>query len=133
VLAGPVDSHLLPPTDDRVHYLGSLPHARTAELFNALNVGAICIRDTPFGRYCFPQKAYEMFACGLPVAAARVGAMPSLLAETPSCLYQADDAESLAGVLLSQLENPITSTAVIDDWEKLMASIEPKLIKLARH
>jgi glycosyltransferase involved in cell wall biosynthesis len=132
VLAGPVDAHLPPPVDDRVHYLGSLPHARTAELFNALDVGAICIRDTPFGRYCFPQKAHEMLACGLPVAAADVGAMPDLLAETSSCLYQADNPESLASVLLAQLENPIASTVAIDDWEKLIGSIEPKLAKLIR-
>lgn len=132
VLAGPVDPRLPPPQDDRVHYLGSLPHGRTAELFNALDVGAICIRDTPFGRYCFPQKAYEMLACGLPVAAAHVGAMPDLLAETPSCLYQVDNPGSLASVLLAQLENPVVSKVTIDDWGKLIGLIEPKLAKLTR-
>jgi glycosyltransferase involved in cell wall biosynthesis len=133
VLAGPVDMGLLPPADDRVHYLGSLPHVRTAELFNALNVGAICIRDTPFGRYCFPQKAYEMLSCGLPVAAAHVGAMSNLLAETPSCLYQADNPESLASVLLAQLENPAVPNVAIDDWEKLIGIIEPELVALAHY
>lgn len=133
VLAGPTDARLSPPSDDRVHYLGSLPHSRTAELFNALDVGAICIRDTPFGRYCFPQKAYEMFACGLPVAAASVGVMPDLLAKTPSCLYQVDNAESLASVLLAQLEKPVAADVAIDDWEKLISSVEPRLVELAHH
>lgn len=133
VLAGPVDTNLPPPSDGRIHYLGSLPHIRTAELFNALDVGAICIRDTPFGRYCFPQKAYEMFACGLPVAAACVGVMPDLLAQAPSCLYQVDNPESLASVLLAQLESPIAADVSIDDWEKLIKSVEPKLIELVHH
>ena len=133
VLAGPVDSHFPPPTSDRIHYLGSLPHSRTAELFSALDVGAICIRDTPFGRYCFPQKAYEMLACGLPVAAAHVGAMVDLLADTPSSFYQVDNSDSLARTLLAQLKNPLTSTVRIDDWTQLIRSLEPRLIQLVSH
>ncbi len=130
VLAGPTDPGFPPPAGDRIHNLGMLPHARTAELFNALDVGAICIRDTPFGRYCFPQKAYEMLGCGLPVAAARVGAMTHLLAAVPACLYEADNAASLATVLLAQLERPVTADVVIEDWVQLIGSLEPQLQKL---
>ncbi|PTU30674.1 glycosyltransferase family 4 protein [Stenotrophobium rhamnosiphilum] len=130
VLAGPTDPRFPPPTGDRIHTLGMLPHARTAELFNALDVGAICIRDTPFGRYCFPQKAYEMLACGLPVAAASVGAMTHLLADVPSCLYRADDAKSLATTLLSQLDRPVVANVGIEDWVQLIGSLEPQLQKL---
>jgi teichuronic acid biosynthesis glycosyltransferase TuaC len=132
VLAGPIDAHFPPPVSDRIHYLGSLPHSRTAELFSALDVGAICIRDTPFGRYCFPQKAYEMLACRLPVAAARVGAMADLLADKPSSLYQVDSPDSLASTLLAQLESPVTSTVAIEDWAQLIRSIEPRLIQVAK-
>ncbi|MFC0085735.1 glycosyltransferase family 4 protein [Dyella flava] len=133
VLAGPIDSHFPPPSSSRIHYLGSLPHPRTAELFNALDVGAICILDTPFGRYCFPQKAYEMLACGLPVAAASVGAMADLLADTPSALYQAANPDSLASTLLTQLNNPLSPTVAIDDWAQLISSLEPRLIQLVDH
>ena len=86
--------------------LGELPHALAAELFAALDVGVIYLRDTPFGRFCFPQKAYEMAACGIPFVAANVGAMPALLADAPECLYRADDAESLAEALRGQLITP---------------------------
>jgi len=133
VLAGPIEPRLPPPSGDRVHYLGSLPHARTAELFSALDVGAICILDTPFGRYCFPQKAYEMLACGLPVAAARIGAMADLLADTPSALYQAADPDSLASTLLAQLKSPLAATVTIDDWAQLISSLEPRLVQLTNH
>jgi glycosyltransferase involved in cell wall biosynthesis len=130
VLAGPIDSHFPPPRSARIHYLGSLPHSRTAELFSALDVGAICIRDTPFGRYCFPQKAYEMLACGLPVASARVGAMVDLLADTPSSFYQVDNPDSLASTLLTQLKSPLVSSVAIDDWAQLISSLEPRFSRL---
>jgi teichuronic acid biosynthesis glycosyltransferase TuaC len=132
VLAGPVDSAYPPPTGERIHHLGILPHARTAELFNALDVGAICIRDTPFGRYCFPQKAYEMLACRLPVAAANIGAMADLLKNVPSCLYEPDDTKGLTRALLSQLENPVTTNEPILDWMQLIGSLEPRLHAIAQ-
>ena len=127
VLAGPVDPGFPPPTGERIHHLGMLPHTRTAELFNALDVGAICIRDTPFGRYCFPQKAYEMLACRLPVAAARVGAMIQLLVGVPAGLYDADDAGALARTLLAQLDRPAVADVPIKDWAQLIGTLEPRL------
>jgi len=127
VLAGPVDPRFPSPIGERIHHLGMLPHARTAELFNALDVGAICIRDTPFGRYCFPQKAYEMLACRLPVAAACVGAMVQLLAEVPAGQYNADDAEGLARALLAQLDHPAIADVPIEDWTQLIGALEPRL------
>jgi glycosyltransferase involved in cell wall biosynthesis len=130
VLAGPVDPGFPPPAGDRIHQLGMLPHARTAELFSALDVGAICIRDTAFGRYCFPQKAYEMLACRLPVAAADVGAMSHLLADMRPCLYRADDASDLARALLLQLDRPVVADVPIDDWTQLIGALEPHLVAL---
>jgi glycosyltransferase involved in cell wall biosynthesis len=128
VLAGPLDRRAPPPNGERVHYLGTLPHKQTAVLFNALNVGAICIRDTAFGRYCFPQKAYEMLACGLPVAASRIGAMIPLLAGVPSCLFRPEDEEDLARVVLGQLEHPIPANVSIEDWSQLISRMERALL-----
>ena len=127
VLAGPVDPGLPPPEGERVHHLGMLPHAKTAELFNALDVGAICIRDTTFGRYSFPQKAYEMLACGLPIAAANIGAMAHLFSATPSCLYQPEDDGSLATALLSLLDRPAKAHVEIKDWRQLIGELETPL------
>jgi glycosyltransferase involved in cell wall biosynthesis len=127
VLAGPADNRFPPPADARIHYLGMLPHARTAELFSALDVGVIYLRDTLFGRYCFPQKAYEMIACGLPIVAARVGVMPELLSGAPECLYCADDADSLARTVLEQSSNLTRANIAIDDWAHIIAVMEKKL------
>lgn len=129
VLAGPHDGSL-PAPGPRVHYLGQLPHARTAELFAALDLGVIYLRDTPFGRYCFPQKAYEMLACGLPVVAASIGAMADLLADVPSALYRADDVDDLVRAIDAQLRACKRPAVVIEDWASIIARVEPALVAL---
>lgn len=132
VLAGPLDAALRLPSGKRVHYLGALPHDRVATLFGALDVGAICIDDTPFGRYCFPQKAYEMLACGLPVVAADVGAMGRLLgAWRDRCLYPPADANTLCDRLQAQLASPLVVDVPIDDWSDILARVERRLVTLA--
>jgi len=131
VLAGPTEAALPPPAGPRVHVLGALPHERVADLFAALDVGAICVRDTAFGRYCFPQKAYEMLACRLPVVAADVGAMGRLFAATPQCLYRAGDAGDLARKLQAQLAAPALPEIRVDGWRELIGALEPRLRRLA--
>lgn len=124
VLAGPLETGFPPPDGERVHYLGHLAHAQVADLFRALDVGIISILDTPFGRYCFPQKAYEMLACGLPVVAADVGQMHDLLAKTPGSLFRANNAESLADSVVRQLQRPSYAEAQINDWAQLIIEME---------
>lgn len=129
VLAGPLESGLALPQGERVHYLGHLAHAQVADLFRALDVGIISILDTPFGRYCFPQKAYEMLACGLPVAATGIGQMCDLLAGIPRALFAAGDADALARAVLWQLQAGQCTRAPIEDWQVLIAGIEPALLQ----
>jgi teichuronic acid biosynthesis glycosyltransferase TuaC len=131
VLAGPYEAGFPPPSGSRVHVLGALAHERVAELFSALDVGAICVRDTPFGRYCFPQKAYEMLACGLPVVAADVGAMGRLLSGTPGALYRSGDGADLGAKLRAQLAARARPDVRIDGWQELIGALEPKLRALA--
>ncbi|MBD7987962.1 glycosyltransferase family 4 protein [Luteimonas sp. Sa2BVA3] len=131
VLAGPYRGELPPPRDERVHYLGEMAHNDVATLFSALDVGVISVLDTAFGRYCFPQKAYEMLACGLPVAAADVGAMSDLFRDCPTALFTADDPSGLADAVLRQLARPTTADIAVPDWAALVGSIEPSLRRLA--
>lgn len=130
VLAGPVDQHLPPPAGPRIHYLGRLPHFKVAELFGALDLGVIYLRDTPFGRYCFPQKAYEMAACGLPIVAADVGAMRTLLAEQPQCLYRADDPTALAAALQAGFATLPPPAIVPEDWRQLVGKLDKTITEL---
>lgn len=123
VLAGPTD--IPPPQGARVHYLGMLPHASVATLFSALDVSVIYVRDTPFGKFCFPQKAYEMAACGSSIVASRVGATAQLFERTPAMLYAPDDARDLTARITQQLDHPILPEIEILDWTALVARAEP--------
>ena len=124
VLAGPIDPTCPPPQSPRVHYLGMLPHAKVAELFSALDVAIVYLRDTPYGQYSFPQKAYEIAACGVPMVAARVGAMVDLLADCPQALYEPDDEISMMHALNAQLATPMLPTFEIPDWAKMAEEME---------
>ena len=132
VLAGPVDPSFPVPTGDRVHYLGHLGHSEVATLFGALDVGVISVLDTPFGRYCFPQKAYEMFACGLPVVAADVGAMGVLLTNYPQLLFAPGSAQALANAVLQQCQQAVRPELDVQDWKSLLAPINERLMNIGR-
>ena len=130
VLAGPEDPRLPSPKHERVHHLGHLEHSRVAKLFSALDVGVISVLDTTFGRYCFPQKAYEMLACELPVVAANVGAMKTLFSNDPDLLFEASDGSALATAIERQLVARHRPLIEIDDWSQLVGRIEPELRRL---
>lgn len=132
VLAGPVDTALPPPSHPRVHYLGMLAHDKAALLLGALDVGVIYLRDTPFGRYCFPQKFYEMKACGLPMVATAVGVMPQLLRESPQALYPPGDATAMAQALSVQLAQGQQSSGDVPGWDQLIAQMAEHLHRISR-
>lgn len=127
VLAGPLSSDIGLPTGERVHYLGMLPHESVAALFRSLDVGVITIPDTEFGRFSFPQKAYEMLACGLPVTASAVGAMTDLFATAPQALYDYRQSDALASQVQRQLAEPQFPAVDILDWRGQIAQVEPML------
>jgi glycosyltransferase involved in cell wall biosynthesis len=117
ILAGPVNRGFLLPKNDRVRYLGALPHAEVGHLFNALDVGVICNRRNQFAEYCFPQKFYEMVACRLPIVAADIGVMRMLLVGNEECLYDPEQAESLADAIARQLSARRRADLVVPSWK----------------
>jgi glycosyltransferase involved in cell wall biosynthesis len=117
ILAGPIDRGLHLQKNDRIRYLGELPHADVGYLFNALDVGVVCNRRNQFAEYCFPQKFYEMIACRLPVVAADVGVMRALLAGREDCLYDPERAESLADAIAKQLSARHIVELVVPSWK----------------
>ena len=124
-LAGPMESGTVLPQGPNIHYLGKLEYKKVPKLFNSLDVGIICNKESPFGRYCFPQKAYEMLACKLPIVAANVGSMAELLTNYPGCcLYDQNDYRSLKKVVKRQLLSPIIPDIEIQVWAKLAHNLE---------
>ena len=102
-LAGPRQCGLEIPTGSRVHDFRELPHERVASLINALDIAVVCYRQSAQGEVSFPQKVYEIIACGIPLVAAAVGSMNEFLQSYPQCLYEPEDAASLGNAIQRQL------------------------------
>lgn len=118
VIAGSIDRNCPPPTHERIHYLGKLPHHKVAELFCALDVGIVYLRNTTYGRLSFPQKAYEMASCKIPMVVADVGDMSILFSKEKNELYTADDPVDLAFTIQRQIEHPCIPNLDIEDWRE---------------
>jgi len=129
-LAGAHDRRTPIPNGARIHYLGALPLERVPILINALDVAVVCNRDSLFGRYNFPQKAYEIIACGTPIVAAAVGSMKELFAAHPECLFDAEYPESLALTVKRQLEKPTNVNVKAPGWSEQAARLEQFLLKV---
>ncbi|MEQ5837402.1 glycosyltransferase family 4 protein [Marinobacter sp. NFXS9] len=130
VLAGRVEKGFPVPDGERVVYLGELPETQVGELFRALDVGIIPAHDSEFGRYCFPQKLYEMLACNLPVVGARVGSIEAVLQADPNMLFAPGDVDSLVATVLQQVRGPVLAVGVKTmEWVDLVKQIEPVILK----
>ncbi|MDP2178140.1 glycosyltransferase family 4 protein [Methylicorpusculum sp.] len=115
-LAGPHDASCPIPQHPRIHYLGLLPHHEINTFYNALDLAVVCMRDTEFGRYAFPQKTYEILACKTPILSARLGALKQTLKEYPQCLYEPENQADLSEKIVNLLNNPSVVDIHIPTW-----------------
>lgn len=109
LLAGRADRATTIPRHERIVYLGQLPLAEVPFVIGAMDVAVVCNKRSAFGDYCFPQKLYEIIACGVPPLVADTPGISALLHASPRHRFVPGDAESLhAGVreLLARSEMP---------------------------
>jgi len=118
ILAGTCYSECPIPQRSDTHYLGMLPHHQMRHFFNAMDVVVVPLSNTKFGYFAFPQKAYEVLACKVPVAAANVGALGMLFADFPAVRYDPDNPQDLALVITKQLLAPQIVDVDIPNWPK---------------
>lgn len=123
-VAGPRDKRARLPAGPRVHDLGLLPLEKVPFLFNALDVAVVCNRDSSFGRYCFPQKAYEIMACRVPLIASAVGTMKALLSRHDQYLFIPECADDLARAAKAQITAPFIYDGEIPTWDNLAETFE---------
>jgi glycosyltransferase involved in cell wall biosynthesis len=130
-LAGPRGTSLSIPRSPKIFDLQILPHGAVSLFLNALDVAVICYKESSKGEVSFPQKAYEIIACRVPLVAAAVGSMKELLAEYPDCLYEPEDPRSLAAAIERQLQSRrivnITAPPWRDSAKKLALFFETVL------
>ncbi|AFL72211.1 glycosyltransferase family 4 protein [Thiocystis violascens] len=124
VLAGDPDPHEPPPDHPRLLKLGRIPHERMPNFYSALDLALVPMLDTPFGRYAFPQKSYEIMGCRTPILAARVGALAQTLANYPDCLYAPDDQAELETRIRGQLTAPVIPQIEIPSWREQAVRLE---------
>ncbi|MBU3071032.1 glycosyltransferase family 4 protein [Aestuariicella sp. G3-2] len=130
VLAGREGANFPVPQGDRVFYLGELLEEQVGELFRALDVGIVPAHNSGFGRYCFPQKLYEMVSCGLPIVGARVGSIAQLLRNQPETLFEPGSVAELTAVLRKQLRDCVAADVKPKTWVELVRGLESHLLRL---
>lgn len=124
VYAGPRDSTPAAYRHERIIDLGILPQEKIPFFFSSLDVALVCNLDSAFGRYCFPQKLYEIIACGTPVVATGVGEVSSLLQAHPDSLYPAGDYIALARKIEHHLQYPSPLTISAMTWSQWGGELE---------
>lgn len=130
VLAGQPDSSLNIPSHSKIHFLNKIPYRNIPTLFSALDIGVVTLADNNFGRYCFPQKAYEMLSCKLPIVATNLGVMAELMSELPNALYTPNSTDSFISATKWQLENRKTLNCQPQNWKELVNDLNYFLYKV---
>jgi teichuronic acid biosynthesis glycosyltransferase TuaC len=115
-LAGPRPRSVRIPRGPRVHDLGVLSHDTVPLFVNCLDVAVISYRDSAQGEYSFPQKAYEIIACRVPLVAAAVGTMNELLGGYSDCLYEPQNSASLGAAIQRQLNSMVIVEIPVPSW-----------------
>lgn len=123
-IAGNRDGSTKIPQGPRIHDLGILPLTQVPLLINSLDIAVICNLDSEFGKYCFPQKAYEILACHKPLIAANVGAMKALLKNYPDNLFAPGNSEDMVRIIKLQLQNTRTLDIPISTWDNLAEKLD---------
>ena len=118
VLAGSKDGNTTIPDSENIHYLGNLDYAEMPLFFGSLDVGIIINRDTSFARFCFPQKFFEMLACGLPIVAASIGDVKHMMNGCSGALFLLGMEEGLVSAIRKQLAEPCCPDVEIATWEQ---------------
>jgi glycosyltransferase involved in cell wall biosynthesis len=109
--------------DDDVRFAGRVDDAELARLRAGASVALVPSRSAE----TFGMVAAEAMACGLPVAASRVGALPELL-DDQSCLAPPGDAPALAEATARVLADP---TAGRRGLERVRSMCAPDVVARA--
>lgn len=130
VLAGPVGKGVEVPKGEFLHYLGELDYAEMPLFYGALDVGIIANKASDFGRYCFPQKFFEMLSCGRPMAVAATGEVRELMKGCKHALFQPEMVKDMSRAILKQLEAPCMPVVEIPSWAQQGALLSSYLEKI---
>ena len=132
LLAGRTGRTTRIPAHERIVYLGELPLAEVPCVFGAMDVAVVCNKRSAFGEYCFPQKLYEILACGVPPLVACTAGVAHLLEDAPQNRYEPDDVLSLARGIEELLARPALPAVKPVGWAAHAMSLAGFLARCAR-
>lgn len=132
VLAGALEKGVGIPQGENIHYLGELDYSVMPLFYCSLNVGIIAYRESAFSRYCFPQKFFEMLACGTPMVVAETGEVGNMMGACGQALFRPEDASGLALAIDRQLQAPCVSDAKIVNWSRQGAAFSDYIETMAK-
>lgn len=131
VIAGQRDGSVARFTHPRLIDLGMRTLEQVPLIYQALNVAIICNLDSEFGRYCFPQKLYEIVCCRTPLVAAAVGETKRLLIDHPHVLFTPSSERSMAERVTAQLQAPrVIEELDVADWGQRAQQLEAFLTEI---
>ena len=123
LLAGRLGAGVRIPAHERIVHLGQLPLAEVPGVIGAMDVAVVCNRRSAFGEYCFPQKLYEIIACGVPPLVANTGGVAELLEGSPRNRYEPESVPALVQGIEALLAQPGVPPIAPVSWKQHAASL----------
>jgi glycosyltransferase involved in cell wall biosynthesis len=121
------------PSHERIVHLGQLPLAEVPFVIGAMDLSVVCNKRSAFGEYCFPQKLYEIIACGVPPLVANTPGVAELLEPSPRNRYEPESVASLAEGIEGLLAAPAMPTINAVSWKRHAAPLAAFLGRIAGH
>lgn len=88
--------------DGRIRFLGAKPHVEMPGVFSSAEIAVI-----PSLMEASSVAALEAMACGIPVAASRVGGLPEIIDESVGTLFEPGNPDSLAEAVVRALSDRV--------------------------
>jgi glycosyltransferase involved in cell wall biosynthesis len=121
------------PSHERIVHLGQLPLAEVPFVIGAMDLSVVCNKRSAFGEYCFPQKLYEIIACGVPPLVANTPGVAELLQPSPRNRYEPESVASLVEGIEGLLAAPAMPTINPVSWKRHAAPLAAFLGRIAGH
>lgn len=118
LLAGPRAPNVRIPSHERIVHLGQRPLDEVPYVIGAMDVSVICNKRSAFGEFCFPQKLYEVVACGVPPLVANTSGVAELLARAPRNRYEPESVGSLLHAIEALLADPVLAPINAVSWKQ---------------
>lgn len=131
LLAGRVGPGVRIPAHERIVHLGQLPLGEVPHVIGAMDVAVICNKRSAFGEYCFPQKLYEVIACGVPPLVANTAGVAELLEPFARNRYEPESVASLVQGIEALLAEPAVPAVSPVSWKQHGAALSAFLARIS--